>query len=532
MSTQQPANQSNPPTQKEHIVAYLEIMDCEKKMQNPQDSDVLLAQLAYIYNDMEKWPDRVKAGGHPDIEVKIFSNNVVIAMEIGDDDHYPANCYSVAKFCIGFQTMALTYGLFLHGAITVGKFVDKEHQSLFAYGEALVKAYSLTAENAALPCVVIDNCIFRNASQEELLKNETLAEMYLQDEDGKHFLNPFRIFKSFKTQYKNFITRIIKEIREMLLSEYAKTLIDKSISSEKHYFVLNQFNKYCSNHKEYGHLQIPIEIFDTPWVMPNKPRAELKTILDKNPPEIFTPPRQNEYIVAHIDFLGAAQKMTSPEDSDDFLGKIYEIYTKGLELLNKAEKNGLPPLDIKIFSDNIVIALRTDYNIDKWSNYSLLARACIMFQILALSRNLVFRGAITIGNFYIDDTFVFGEAIARANKLEEAAKFPRVIVDAEDAINILKVAGKFKGLLKQDKDYRYFVSPFSINNDEFSEDDIISYLKNARKFICAEYSESENQGVKEKYHWLANQFNEYCHANNHPFLINLDKLTLEGKNEY
>ena len=251
--------------------------------------------------------------------------------------------------------------------------------------------------------------------------------------------------------------------------------------------------------------------------------------MDKNPPQSFISPKQEEYIVAHIDFLGAKEKMTSSQKSDDFLGEMYQIYTKGLELLNKAAKNGLPPLDTKFFSDNIVIALRTDYDIDKWSNYSLLARACIMFQTLALSRNLVFRGAITIGNFYINDTFVFGEAIVRASELEETAKFPRVIIDAEDAINILKVADKFKGLLKQDKDHRYFVSPFSINNDGFSEDDIISYLKNARKFICAEYSESENQGVKEKYHWLANQFNEYCRANNHPFSINLDKLTLEGE---
>ena len=126
MSDQCPPPPSNPPTQKEHIVAYLEIMDCEKKMQNPQDSDLLLAQLARIYNDVVQWPDRVKAAGHPAITVKIFSHNVLIAMETGDDNHYPANCYSVAKFCIGFQTMALTYGLFLHGAMTLGKFVNKE----------------------------------------------------------------------------------------------------------------------------------------------------------------------------------------------------------------------------------------------------------------------------------------------------------------------------------------------------------------------------------------------------------------------
>ena len=43
---------NNHPTQKDHIIAYLEILDCEKKMQTHQESDLLLAQLAYIYNDV------------------------------------------------------------------------------------------------------------------------------------------------------------------------------------------------------------------------------------------------------------------------------------------------------------------------------------------------------------------------------------------------------------------------------------------------------------------------------------------------
>ena len=71
MSNKPTPTQSNPPTQKEHIVAYLEIMDCENKMQNPQDSDLLLAQLAWIYNDVMKWPDKVNIAGS--LSVKPFT---------------------------------------------------------------------------------------------------------------------------------------------------------------------------------------------------------------------------------------------------------------------------------------------------------------------------------------------------------------------------------------------------------------------------------------------------------------------------
>lgn len=525
MSIQSSSPQSNPPVQKEHIVAYLEIMDCEKKMQNPQDSDVLLAQLAYIYNDMEKWPDRVKAGGHPDIEVKIFSNNVVIAMEIGDDDHYPANCYSVAKFCIGFQTMALTYGLFLHGAITVGKFVDKEHQSLFAYGEALVKAYSLTAENAALPCVVIDNCIFRNASPEELLKNETLAEMYLRREDGKYFLNPFRILNSLKKDFRERSLSILQEIREMLLSEYAKTLIDKSISSEKHYFTLNLFNKYCSNHEEYENLQVPVEIFDTPWVMPNKPRAELKTILDKKPPQSFVQPQQSKHIVAVLDFLGASNKMTSSADSDDFLRTIGDIYA---EMTNFILANNMfnawfaqtktNEIKVQIFSDNVVLA--KEYQKDTFvADCRDMFFTCSLFQICALMYQIPLRGAITCGNFCKNELFVYGDTFVKAHKMEsQMAIYPRIIVD-KDILALSNEISKVNAvswdkettLIKQDFDGEWFVrysycSPPS-GKQSFSWETLV---KMRYGIIKAFESSPRNPSVRQKYCWLAKNFNEFC----------------------
>ena len=538
MSNKPTPTQSNSPTQKEHIVAYLEIMDCENKMQNPQDSDLLLAQLAWIYNDVMKWPGRVKAGGHPDIEVKIFSNNVVIAMEEGDNDQYPTNCYSVAKFCIGFQTMALTYGLFLHGAVTVGKFAsgklqpeEKDNQSFFVYGEALVKAYSLTNENTTLPCVIIDNCIFKNASPEELLRNETLAEMYLRREDGKYFLNPFRILKSLKKDFQDRSLNILQEIREMLLSEYAKTLIDKSISSEKHYFSLTLFNRFCIKHKEYEHLQIPVEIFDRPCVTPNKPRAELKTILDKRPPQSFVPPQQAEYIVAHLDFLGAAKKMRVTGESDKFLWQIDTIYSAALEMKKRLAKLGLNKIETKIFSDNIIIAKKTNNPQCSISEFIEVQTFCRMFQTYALIFGAIVRGAITQGKFFMDNTFAYGEALCKAYNLEaKAAVYPRIIVDPAMFSGIKIDDLNLEGL-KRDQDGLYFLDNFDFLEKHFSDKEFPVVFEKTRATIIAEYKKILNLQKLDliaKYHWLANQFNEYCYANNHPFSINLDKLTLEG----
>ena len=520
---------NNPPTQKEHIVAYLEILDSEEKMKNSQEGNLLLAQLAWIYNDVMKWPNRVKEGGHPDITVKIFSHNVLIAMETGDDDHYLANCYSVAKFCATFQTMALTYGLFLHGAITVGKFVDKYHQELFAYGEALVKACELTI-SSRLPRIIIDNYIFKNASPEDLLKNETLSEMYFRGEDGRCVLNPFGSFKSFKEQYVQRIPQILNEIREMLLSEYAKTLSDKSISSGKHYFTLNIFNKYCSKYKEYEHLQIPVEIFDRPCVTPNKPRAELKTILDKNPPPNFVHPQQSEYIVAHLDFLGATKKMRVTGESDKFLWQIDTIYSAALEMKKRLAELGLNKIETKIFSDNIIIAKKTNNPQCSISEFIEVQAFCRMFQTYALIFGAIVRGAITQGKFFMDNIFAYGEALCKAYDLEsKVAVYPRIIVDpvifSGTKIDDLNLEG-----LKRNYDGLYSLDNFDFLEKHFTEKEFPVVFEKTRTTIVSEYKKilkNQKLDLIAKYHWLANQFNEYCHANNHPFLINLDKLTLE-----
>lgn len=51
------------------------------------------------------------------------------------------------------------------------------------------------------------------------------------------------------------------------------------------------------------------------------------------------------------------------------------------------------------------------------------------------------RGGITIGDFYIDDMFVWGAALVKAYELEEKiAVYPRVILDEKNQ--------------KQDKKYR------------------------------------------------------------------------------
>ncbi len=535
MSDHPSPSQSNPPIQKEHIVAYLEIMDCENKMQNPQDSDLLLAQLACIYNDVMKWPDKVNIDGDPIVKVKIFSNNILLSVEIIEGNKFPSYCYTVAKFCAAFQTMALPYGLFLHGAITVGKFAivklqpeEKDNQSFFVYGEALVRAYELMMTEP-LPMVIFDDRVFEKAPYETLLGNEIFSKVCLHDVDGKVFINPFRTFDLLNKESNQRIPDLLQEITRMLFSEYTKYLENKEYSIRKCLFTIELFNRFCSERDKYKKSVIDYAILSNPWIDTNTLHENFRVIYNQRPPKDFNPPQQSEYIVAHLDFLGARKHMTSQSQSNAFLQKVNSIYYAAWRMQYELKKVGINGIDIKIFSDNIIIAKKTDNPKCSILEFIEVQAFCRLFQTYALIFGAIVRGAITQGKFFMDNTFAYGKALYKAYDLEsKAAVYPRIIVDPVIFPGIKIDNLNLEGL-KRDYDGLYFLDNFDFLEKHFSETERSVMIEKTRATIIAEYKKILNLqklDLNAKYNWLANQFNEYCHNNNHPFSINLEGLTL------
>ena len=139
--------------------------------------------------------------------------------------------------------------------------------------------------------------------------------------------------------------------------------------------------------------------------------------------------KQTPHIVAFLDFLGASEKMTSAKDSNDFLKKLHLIYNDVIDVMTEKELSGEESVKIRIFSDNIVIAKETSDYFDRNAIFEVFSYSCF-FQAYALLHGLLVRGGISLGNFYMDDTFVFGEALVKAHEKEsEQAVYPRIIVD-------------------------------------------------------------------------------------------------------
>ena len=136
-----------------------------------------------------------------------------------------------------------------------------------------------------------------------------------------------------------------------------------------------------------------------------------------------------ECIVAFIDILGSSKMIM--EDAQKSLEIVHSAYTESIDLFKIIfnKNKGIP--SVKIFSDNIVIAVPRKNNSFE-SAFTAVAIMSAIIQVQFLNHELLTRGAICSGSYFADDMMVWGTALVNAYKLEESiAIYPRVIIDPE-----------------------------------------------------------------------------------------------------
>ena len=140
------------------------------------------------------------------------------------------------------------------------------------------------------------------------------------------------------------------------------------------------------------------------------------------------------HIVAYLDILGVASRMKIDNQIEP-LNKLYNLYKHNIDYIGK-EKGIERYADIRyrIFSDNIIIA--KELSSDKAQ------RSCDIENLFYCVSNFshsaigdgvgwLLRGGITIGEFYINDTIIWGSALLRAYELENTiANYPRIVIDS------------------------------------------------------------------------------------------------------
>ena len=174
---------------------------------------------------------------------------------------------------------------------------------------------------------------------------------------------------------------------------------------------------------------------------------------------------QKAYAVAYLDILGITNRIKSSREAQlDALNTLHNLYTSIMELADP--QKGIKKyegIQFKIFSDNIIIAKPLSQE-DPANDVAVLLSCVSNFLCSAVGAGVgwLVRGGITIGDFYLDDTIVWGPALLRAYELEDKiAIYPRIILD-EIVTNVLSGSTIKNDFVRVDQDGLRFLNYMDI----------------------------------------------------------------------
>ncbi|MBD5474370.1 MAG: hypothetical protein HDR17_00020 [Lachnospiraceae bacterium] len=133
------------------------------------------------------------------------------------------------------------------------------------------------------------------------------------------------------------------------------------------------------------------------------------------------------HCLAYLDILGAKNLMS--KESEKFLNDLNSIYFNAFHSVALTNRFDKREIFFKIFSDNILLAINLkDNNTSRKTKIETILNLVGNIFNDALRHGYLLRGAITEGEFFQNDIFVYGKALLEAIKLEEEiAIYPRII---------------------------------------------------------------------------------------------------------
>lgn len=202
-----------------HLIAYLDILGATDLICKDNDFSFLNHLNMFMEDAIEE-----SGGGifpkEEDIFVKIFSDNIVLAIELKENDERRDD-----KIATLFNTVAniyneiFRYGYLMRGAIVEGEFF---HNNIIVYGKGHVQAVKLEEKEAIYPRILV---------QKELSKS--LPQYLLQDIDGWNILNIFQFSESF--DHLSFKFELLKMLKKNKDNDHVKAKI---------MWMINYFNSW------------------------------------------------------------------------------------------------------------------------------------------------------------------------------------------------------------------------------------------------------------------------------------------------
>lgn len=215
-------------------------------------------------------------------------------------------------------------------------------------------------------------------------------------------------------------------------------------------------------------------------------------------------------IVAFIDILGFAGKISKSKSDDDALNKLCEAIYSIKDYIREAQQNfDLPDTsNVTQFSDSVVISLKMEDSYQMLSIFRLLKQ----IQINLLQDNILLRGGIVKGELIHTDELLLGPGLVNAYYLEsKCAQYPRIVIDPKVLWQFARIKGTKKSLRLKDYDYHKTFTPDEDGTsyiDYFNDTD--NYLNNGNAYshfqnlceVIKSNIDSEDISTRVKYLWM------------------------------
>lgn len=209
------------------------------------------------------------------------------------------------------------------------------------------------------------------------------------------------------------------------------------------------------------------------------------------------------YIVAYIDLLGVSNKIKAA-DQQLAMNKLHNLYTFSVDLTKDIQIDENKDIQFKIFSDNIIIAKKLSNEIfQRKKDIRSLLMCAGHVQELAASDSVgwLLRGGISIGQLFIDDVMVWGEALLKSYYLEDKiANYPRIIID-KNVVNEINQDSQLSEYIRKDFDNLYFLN--FLNNCHFCGQMLMNGFEKMQK----EVGKSIDEKTYQKFCWHMNFVN-------------------------
>lgn len=240
--------------------------------------------------------------------------------------------------------------------------------------------------------------------------------------------------------------------------------------------------------------------------------------------------RPLESVVVFVDVLGFIDAMKNAYRSGEpinLLNNLREaVDSSYFSLQDKVEypasviEKHFRLWEFKAFTDNIVIGfpIKLDSEVEMATIFERLA----VFQLSMIKYGFFIRGAIAVGEHYMDSDIVFGNALIEAYEAERNLALEPRIVLSRSAVKYFnrhlsyytKVEDSWHyEVVLQDADNQLFINYLDIARprDESENNTFFATLLEHRDMVLSRIKEfSTDLKIRSKYAWIANYHNYFC----------------------